>query len=50
MSQIESPCKQQCSLDPQSQRCRVCLRTLEQITEWRYYTPEQRQEIMDNLR
>jgi predicted Fe-S protein YdhL (DUF1289 family) len=50
MSQIESPCQQKCLLDPQSQRCTTCLRTLEQITEWRYYTPQQRKEIMDNLR
>jgi predicted Fe-S protein YdhL (DUF1289 family) len=50
MSQIESPCQQKCLLDPQSQQCTVCRRTLEQITEWRHYTPEQRKQIMDNLR
>jgi predicted Fe-S protein YdhL (DUF1289 family) len=47
---IESPCQQKCLFDPQLQQCTVCRRTLEQITEWRYYTPQQRQQIMDNLR
>jgi predicted Fe-S protein YdhL (DUF1289 family) len=50
MSQIESPCQQKCLLDPQSQQCTVCRRTLEQIAEWRYYTAEERQQIMDSLR
>jgi predicted Fe-S protein YdhL (DUF1289 family) len=47
---IQSPCVQRCNLDPQSQQCTVCRRTLEQITEWRYYTAEERQQIMDSLR
>ena len=50
MQVIESPCQQKCKLDPQTQRCTTCLRTLEQITDWVYYTPEQRSEIMNNLR
>ena len=47
---IESPCKQQCKLDPQLQQCTVCRRTLEQIVDWVHYTPEQRSQIMKNLR
>ena len=50
MPEIESPCQQKCGLDPQSQRCITCGRTVEQITDWQYYTPEQRKQIMDNLR
>jgi len=50
MSKIESPCQQKCELDPQLQQCTACLRTLKQIVEWQYYTPEQRQQIMNNLR
>jgi predicted Fe-S protein YdhL (DUF1289 family) len=49
-SKIESPCQQKCVLDPQSQQCTVCKRTLEQIIDWRYYTPEERKQIIDNLR
>jgi predicted Fe-S protein YdhL (DUF1289 family) len=47
---IQSPCVQQCNLDPKLQQCVVCKRTLKQIVEWQYYTPEYRQQIMDSLR
>jgi predicted Fe-S protein YdhL (DUF1289 family) len=49
-SNIESPCKQQCKLDPKSQQCTVCRRTLEQVINWVRYTPLQRSQIMDSLR
>jgi len=47
---IESPCIKQCELDLNREYCVSCLRSVEQITNWRYYTPEQRQQIINTLR
>lgn len=44
-----SPCIKQCELDINREYCVSCLRTLEQIANWRYYTSEQRQQIINTL-
>jgi uncharacterized protein len=49
-SKIESPCVQQCNLDPKLQQCTVCRRTLAQVVNWIKFTDLERQEIMKQLR
>jgi len=47
---MESPCIQKCTLDPKSEYCISCKRTIDQIMNWKRYSTEQRKQIMDNLR
>ncbi|MBI4693009.1 MAG: DUF1289 domain-containing protein [Gammaproteobacteria bacterium] len=44
-----SPCISVCVLDPPTGWCRGCARTLEEITDWMRYTPEQREEVWARL-
>jgi predicted Fe-S protein YdhL (DUF1289 family) len=50
MRTILTPCIKICKIDPTTQSCTGCGRTLQQIKEWRIYTNEQRKLIMDNLK
>lgn len=49
MSVIESPCRKVCRLDNAGAYCTACRRTLAQIRDWRIYTDNERQAIMERL-
>jgi predicted Fe-S protein YdhL (DUF1289 family) len=46
---METPCIKICKLDPKLQYCLGCKRTLEEIQNWAYYTPQKRQKIIEQL-
>jgi len=50
LSIFESPCQGICKLDPITDVCTVCDRTMEQIQDWPIYTDEQRSHIMKTLK
>lgn len=44
-----TPCIGVCKLDPHTNLCVGCKRTLEEIAKWQQYTDAQKQEIIKNL-
>jgi uncharacterized protein len=44
-----SPCKRQCALDDTRSYCVTCMRTRDEIVEWRHMTNDQRRVIMNAL-
>ncbi len=44
-----SPCIGVCVINPQTQLCDGCLRTLNEIAEWWEYTPDQKHEVIAQL-
>jgi uncharacterized protein len=46
---IESPCVKICSLDPASDLCNGCGRTLDEITRWYGMSNDERRRIMAEL-
>ena len=49
MAEIESPCIKVCVLDPGSNYCVGCGRTLAEIARWAAFSPEERRKIMAEL-
>ena len=47
--EIESPCIRLCVIHPESRLCTGCLRTIEEITAWSRFSPEERRSIMAAL-
>ena len=45
-----SPCVGTCSIDIETGYCKGCLRTLEEISNWIYYTREQRIEVLQKIK
>jgi uncharacterized protein len=46
---IESPCIRECVVDAGTGYCRGCGRTLDEISFWTTYTPDERRRIMAEL-
>jgi predicted Fe-S protein YdhL (DUF1289 family) len=46
---IESPCVRICAIDPASELCMGCGRTLDEITRWYGMSSDERQRIMAEL-
>lgn len=46
---IESPCIKVCAIDPASERCTGCGRTLAEIAAWSRLTDAERRRIMADL-
>lgn len=44
--EVPSPCNKVCVLDPSSQRCIGCLRTLDEIAGWGEMTNEERRGVL----
>lgn len=44
-----SPCISVCVLDPQSELCEGCGRSLDEISQWSRMTEEQRRAVMNRL-
>jgi uncharacterized protein len=49
MAEIESPCIKVCVLDPASNHCVGCGRSLAEIERWSAFSPEERRRIMAEL-
>ena len=49
MPPIASPCTKVCTIDPRSQLCRGCGRTLDEIARWMSLGEDERQRIMAEL-
>lgn len=47
---MRSPCKSKCKLDPTTDFCECCGRTVVQIEQWTIYSDEQRSQIMRDLK
>ena len=45
-----SPCVNRCRMDPITEHCTSCKRSLKEITDWITYTEEQRKAIMQELK
>ncbi|MCE7027635.1 DUF1289 domain-containing protein [Jiella avicenniae] len=46
---IESPCIRICSIDPATELCLGCGRTIEEIAGWASFSPQTRRTIMARL-
>lgn len=46
---IKSPCVKVCFVDPKSQICVGCFRTMEELGRWTRYTDTEREAIMQAL-
>lgn len=46
---IETPCIQVCTLDPRTDLCRGCGRTIDEVAGWSRMTAEERRRIMAEL-
>ncbi len=46
---VESPCNKVCTIDPASQLCRGCGRTLTEIAQWTVLTDAARARVMAGL-
>lgn len=44
-----SPCIGVCVINPQTQLCEGCSRTLDEIAAWWDYTPNQKRRIIDQM-
>lgn len=47
---IPSPCNKRCSLDGVNHCCRECLRTIEEVKNWKRYTNEQKLEVLEKIK
>jgi|GEM_PF-768833 len=47
--EIPSPCIGVCKLDPQTQLCIGCYRTIKEIAGWREYSAEQKSIVLQEL-
>jgi predicted Fe-S protein YdhL (DUF1289 family) len=49
MTAIQTPCISVCAIDPSTNRCAGCGRSLEEIARWTSMSATERQRIMDEL-
>ncbi|MBI3896994.1 MAG: DUF1289 domain-containing protein [Gammaproteobacteria bacterium] len=45
----ESPCIRRCTLDPETDICLGCYRTLQEILGWQNYSTDQRLAVLEKL-
>jgi uncharacterized protein len=48
-AEVPSPCVNVCQLDPTTQICRGCLRTLEEIADWMELTAQQKRAVLARI-
>jgi predicted Fe-S protein YdhL (DUF1289 family) len=49
MRDVPSPCVNVCQLDPVSQVCRGCQRTLQEIADWMEMTPREKEAVLARI-
>ena len=47
---VPSPCNAVCKIDPDSQRCAGCGRTLDQIARWSVMSDDEKRTVLATLR
>jgi len=45
----QSPCNRACTLEPDTEICLGCFRTLAEILRWSSYSAEEKQAVLDTL-
>ncbi|MBI1937768.1 MAG: DUF1289 domain-containing protein [Ignavibacteriales bacterium] len=45
----ESPCDGSCIIDPKTDYCKSCFRTMNEIMEWLSFTYEQRKDVLKKV-
>jgi len=45
----ESPCNNECIIDPVTHLCKGCFRTMEEIIRWSFLSSEERNEILQKV-
>ncbi len=48
-NEVESPCVKLCVVHPEERICVGCLRSIDEISGWSRYTPQERRAIMADL-
>jgi predicted Fe-S protein YdhL (DUF1289 family) len=46
---VESPCIGICKIDPLTGLCCGCCRTLDEITNWQTMSPEEQQQVLNEI-
>jgi predicted Fe-S protein YdhL (DUF1289 family) len=46
---VPSPCVKVCALDPVTQRCRGCYRTIDEIADWVEYTAAEKLDVLARI-
>ncbi|MCW5622833.1 MAG: DUF1289 domain-containing protein [Burkholderiales bacterium] len=46
---VPSPCVKICTLDPLTGICRGCYRSIDEITEWVEYTPQEKLAVLERI-
>ena len=46
---VTSPCVSDCTIDPRTNTCRGCYRTLDEISKWSIMTNEEKQKVLDRI-
>lgn len=46
LEEVASPCVGVCTIDPATELCSGCLRTMPEITAWMNYSPEQKKQVL----
>lgn len=49
MSQVESPCINICKLNAQTGLCEGCMRSMDEIVNWIFYSDPEKQIVLDNI-
>lgn len=47
---VKSPCIGTCLYDPDTSACLGCHRTPREITDWMYYTDEQKLKVLERIK
>ena len=50
INMIESPCNDVCTTDPESGLCIGCGRTVDEISNWLYYSDKQKKKVIKDLK
>jgi predicted Fe-S protein YdhL (DUF1289 family) len=48
-SDYPSPCNKNCILDQATRLCEGCLRTIEEIIRWQFYSDEEKRKVLLNV-
>lgn len=46
---VISPCNNQCFMNPKTNYCEGCLRTIEEIIRWSIYTDEEKKQVLKKV-
>jgi len=47
---VPSPCTDLCSINPETELCEGCYRTIDEIAEWSHYSDQEKLEILSAIK